>query len=275
MMRGPIATVEEIAAAIPDGALVALPREIDGAAMAAIGALVRRGARDLRVLCVPQGGLQVDILIGAGCVAALETSAVSLGEHGPAACFQRAVAAASLALRDSTCPAIHAGLRAGEAGIPFMALGGILGSDLVRHRPDWRIIDNPLAKSGDPILVVPALRPDVALFHAPKADHEGNVWIGAHRTLMTMAHAAGTTFVTVEEVVDDNFLEDEALAAGTIPALYIEGVVSVPGGARPLGLAGYYARDDAHLAIYAAAARTQAGFADYLAEHIVAARAAE
>ena len=273
MMRGSIATVEEIAAAIPDGALVALPREIDGAA--AIGALVRRGARDLRVLCVPQGGLQVDILIGAGCVAALETSAVSLGEHGPAPCFQRAVAAASLALRDSTCPAIHAGLRAGEAGIPFMALGGILGSDLVRHRPDWRVIDNPLAKTGDPILVVPALRPDVALFHAPKADRDGNVWIGARRTLMTMAHAAATSFVTVEEVDDDNFLEDEALAAGTIPALYIEGVVSVPGGARPLGLAGCYARDDAHLAIYAAAARTQAGFADYLAEHIVAARAAE
>ena len=274
MMRAPIATADEIAAAISDGAHVALPREIDGAAMAAIGALVRRGARGLRVLCVPQGGLPTDMLIGAGCVGALETSAVSLGEHGPAPCFQRAVATLSLTLRDSTCPAIHAGLRAAEAGIPFMALRGVLGSDLVRHRPDWRVIDNPVAEDGDPILVVPALRPDVALFHAPTADRDGNVWIGARRTLMTMAHAARASYVTVEAIVDTNFLDDEALAAGTIPALYIERIAAVPRGAWPLGLAGHYAPDDVQLALYAAAARTEAGFADYLAQHVTTPSAA-
>ena len=64
-----------------------------------------------------------------------------------------------------------------------MPLRGILGSDLVRYRPDWRVIDNPFA-DDDPILVVPAIRPDVALFHAVRADRAGNVWIGVRRELM-------------------------------------------------------------------------------------------
>ena len=50
-----------------------------------------------------------------------------------------------------------------------MPLRGILGSDLVRHRPDWQVIDNPFGRD-DPIVLVPAIRPDIALFHAAMAD---------------------------------------------------------------------------------------------------------
>ena len=64
---------------------------------------------------------------------------------------------------DATCPAIHAGAARGEKGVPFVPLRGILGSDLLAHRPDWKVIDNPFA-AGDAIVVIPAIRPDVALF---------------------------------------------------------------------------------------------------------------
>ena len=61
-----------------------------------------------------------------------------LGEAGSAARFTAAIKAGSIAIRDATCPAIHAGLQAAEKGIPFMPLRGILGSDLIGRRPDWR-----------------------------------------------------------------------------------------------------------------------------------------
>ena len=70
-----------------------------------------------------------------------------------------------------------AGLVAAQKGIPFMPIRGIIGSDLMKASSDWKIIDNPFAP-GDPIVVVPAIRPDVALFHAPEADRFGNVRIG-------------------------------------------------------------------------------------------------
>src|SRR5205823_4877516 len=138
-------------------------------AMAATRELVRRGARGLHLVCVPQSGLQADLLIGAGAVRAIETSAVTLGEFGLAPRFTAAVRNGGVRVLDATCPAIHAGLLASLKGVPFMPLRGILGSDLLAQRPDWKVIDNPFA-AGDAILAVPAIRPDVALFHAPLAD---------------------------------------------------------------------------------------------------------
>ena len=108
---------------------------------------------------------------------------------------------------DATCPALHAALQAAEKGVPFMPLRGLIGSDVLKVRPDWRVIDNPLAEN-DPIVLVPALKGDVALFHAPMADADGNVWIGTNRELVTMAHAAERTIVTVEKLHDGNLLDD-------------------------------------------------------------------
>src|SRR5216683_2567355 len=80
-----------------------------------------------------------------------------------------AVTAGSVRVMDATCPAIHAALQAAEKGVPFMPLRGLIGSDLINVRPDWRVINNPFAARGDPIVLLPAIRPDVALFHAPMA----------------------------------------------------------------------------------------------------------
>src|ERR671912_723761 len=76
----------DLAAMVPDGARLALPADYAGVAMAVTGPIIASGVRDLHVLCVPTGGLQVDMLIGAGSVRMLETSAVSLGEAGSAPC---------------------------------------------------------------------------------------------------------------------------------------------------------------------------------------------
>jgi glutaconate CoA-transferase, subunit A len=266
-VSGCLESVDELAAQVPDGASLAVPPDYSGCAMAAVRWLIRRGVRDLKLIGVPQAGLQADMLIGAGCVAVIETSAVSLDEYGQAPRFREAVESGRVAIRDSTCPAIHAGLQAAEKGVPFMPLRGILGSDVQAHRVDWRVIENPFAES-DPILLLPAIQPDVALFHSALADRGGNVWIGVRRELMTMAHAARKTLVTVETITDEDLLADDRTAAGTIPALYVTAVAEARRGAWPLGLRGCYPADHAHLRIYAELAASAEGFTRYLDEYV-------
>ena len=267
-------SVDELVQRVPDGALLAVPPDYSGCAMAAVRALIRRGVRDLHLLGVPQMGLQADLLIGAGCVARVESAAVTLGEQGLAPRFTEAVRTGEIEIRDSTCPAIHAGLQAAEKGVPFMPLRGILGSDLLEHRPDWRVIDNPFG-AADPIVLLPSIRPDAAVFHAPLADRDGNVWIGVRRELLTLAHAAKQSFVTVERVIDDNLLADDKTAAGTIPAIYVSGIAEAENGAWPLGLRGCYPADDTHLALYAREAKTREGFARYVETYVLDREAAE
>ncbi len=265
--------LEALARRVPRGALLAVPPDYAGVAMAATRALVAAGIGDLHLLAVPTSGLQADLLIGAGAVARIEAAGVSLGEFGTAPRFGAAVTGGAVKVADSTCPAIHAGLQAAEKGVPFLPLRGVIGSDLLRVRQDWTVIDNPFAEAGqDPILLVPAIRPDVALFHAPKADRAGNVWIGRRRELATMAHAARATLATVECIVDDDLLADEASAAGVLPALYVTALAEAPRGAWPLGLAEQYPADAAHLRHYASLARSEDGFARYLAEEVLARR---
>ncbi len=203
------------------------------------------------------------MLIGAGCVATIETSAVSLNEFGPAPRFTAAVTSSALRVKEATCPAIHASVQAAEKGVPFMPLRGIIGSDLLARRPDWKVADNPFAE-GDPIVLLPALQADVALFHAPLADRYGNVWIGRQRELATMAHAAKKTVVTVEKLHDGNLFDNALVAAGALAGFYVDSVVAAPRGAWPLPLPDHYPADDAHLAEYARLASTPQGFSEYL-----------
>ncbi|MCY4191458.1 MAG: CoA synthetase, partial [Rhodospirillaceae bacterium] len=118
-MKDPfLPNVDQLAAEVPDGAkIVVFKAEGGTAAMAATRALIRRAVKGLHVVTAPTSGLQTDILVGAGCVATVETSGVTMGEYGQAPCFNRAVRAGTIRVIDSTCPAVYAGLQAGEKGI--------------------------------------------------------------------------------------------------------------------------------------------------------------
>jgi glutaconate CoA-transferase subunit A len=235
--------------------------------MAATRALIRRGVKRLHLVALPTSSLQADLLIGAGCIETLETSAVSLGEFGPAPSFTAAIIAGTIRMMDATCPALHAQFQAAEKGVLFMPLRGLIGSDVLAHRPDWKIVGNPFG-NNDPIVLLPALKPDVALFHAAVADRAGNVFIGTQRELVTMAHAAQKTVVTVERIHDGDLLRDPVLAAGTLPGFYVEAVAVEPRGAWPLPLPDHYAIDGAHISEYARLAATPEGFAVYLQRYV-------
>ena len=262
-----LAGAEALAREIADGASIGLPPDYSPVAMAVVRALVRRGAKDLKLIGVPVLGLCADILIGAGCVREVETSAVTLGEAGLAPRFTEAAEKKAIKVIDATCPMIHTGLQATEKGVPFMPLRGVLGSDLVKHHPDWKTIENPYAK-GDPILLAKAIVPDVALFHARWADEAGNVWVGRRGELATIAHASKACYVSYEELKPSDMLEDELLAPGCIGSVYVTAVAPAPRGAWPLGVPGAYGIDDAHLMHYARLAKTAAGFRQYLDEFV-------
>ena len=244
-----------------------MPPDYSMPAMAVVHALIRRKAKNLRLLGVPVLGLSADLLIGAGCVVEVESSAVSLGEAGLAPRFTEAMEKNLLRMKDATCPAIHSALQATEKGVPFMPLRGVLGSDLIKQRKEWQVIENPLQKN-DPILIVSAIQPDVALFHARWADEAGNVWIGRRKELATIAHASRRCYVTCEEIRAGDMLEDELLAPGVLSSVYVSGVAQAERGAWPLSVAGVYGIDDAQLTLYAKAAKTQEGFQRYLDEFV-------
>jgi glutaconate CoA-transferase subunit A len=258
-------SLDDLASRIGDGAVLAIPPDYSGVAMAATRLLLNRRVRNLHVVAVPTSGLQAEWLIGGGCVGTLEAAAITLGEFGPAPRFVAAIRSGAFTMKDSTCPAVHAGLQAAEKGVPFMPLRGLIGSDILKNRGDWRVVDNPFG-TGDPIVLLPAIKPDFALFHALLGDRAGNVWIGRRRELMTMAHAAKASLVTVERIYDGDLLADETMAAGTLPGLYVGALAHAPRGAWPLGFADEYAIDTDEVARYVKLARTTEGFDAYMAE---------
>ncbi len=258
------ATLDDLAGRIAPGSLLAIPADYGGVAMALTRAIIRQRNRGLRLLCVPTSGMQADLLIGAGCVASIETSAVTMGELGRARCFGRAVERGEIVIRDTTCPAVHAGLEAAEKGIPFMPLRGLIGSDVQRYRYDWQIIQNPLATGPDPIVILPAIKPDIAIFHAPAADEEGNIWIGRRRELALMARASKRTLVTVERIRPGSFFEQESTAAGALAGFYIDAVAVAEHGAWPHGLSDLYPPDLPHMQSYVEASKSPEGLLTYL-----------
>ena len=139
--------LDRLMSRVADGALVALPPDYSFVPMAAVRALVRRGVRGLHLVTVPQAGMRG----GPPDRRRLRRFHRDRGGE-PRRARQRTplcrrVEGGHLAIRDSTCPAIHAALQAAEKGVPFMPLRGLIGSDLLRVRPDWQVIDNPLRRA--------------------------------------------------------------------------------------------------------------------------------
>src|SRR4029077_14334988 len=175
-MFQPAKSIDDVIGQIADGCMLVVPREVSGVPMAATRALIRRGVKRLHLIALPTSSLQADLLIRAGCIETLGASAGSLGEFGAAPRFTAAILKGSIRMKDATCPALHAAFQASEKGVPFMPLRGLLGTDVLKNQPEWKVLANPF-RNHDPIVLLPAIKPDVALFHAPMADLEGNVWV--------------------------------------------------------------------------------------------------
>ena len=263
-------TVKDIAKEVKDNCLLGIPADYSGVPMSVTIEIIKNNTKGLRLYCLPLTTIQGDMLIGAGCVSEIETAAVTLGEYGQAPRFQDAIENSKIKIKDSTCPALHAQLQATEKSVPFMPLRGILGSDLYKNRNDWSVINNPMSSktNDEKIVILPAVQLDILIFHASKADINGNVQIGRRRELATLAHASKKVYVTVEEIVDEDFFDSELKAAATLPSLYIDGISLAKNGAWPCGLTDYYDIDSNEMNKYAKAAKYQETFDEYMRDFI-------
>ena len=263
-------TVKDIANEVKDNCLIGIPADYSGVPMSVTIEIIKNKIKGLRLYCLPLTTIQGDMLIGAGCVDEIETAAVTLGEYGQAPRFQDAIENSKIKIKDSTCPALHAQLQATEKSVPFMPLRGILGSDLYENRNDWSVINNPMNSNSndEKIVILPAVQLDILIFHASKADVNGNVQIGRRRELATLAHASKKVYVTVEEIVDEDFFDCELKAAATLPSLYVDGISLSKNGAWPCGLTDYYDIDSNEMSKYAKSAKYQETFDEYMRNFI-------
>jgi glutaconate CoA-transferase subunit A len=167
----------------------------------------------------------------------------------------------------------HAGManayEAGAAGMPCAIFRGYLGSDLSRVNPNIKSVTCPF--TGEQLASVPAIRPDVTIIHAQKADRDGNVLVeGIVGVQKEAVLAALRSIATVEEIVDN--LDTRSPNAVVLPSWTLSAVVAVPGGAHPSYTHGYYARDNSFYIAWDAISRDRNTFLEWMRKNVLEAR---
>jgi glutaconate CoA-transferase subunit A len=234
--------------------------------MAALRELIRQNIKDLKLVGSAHG-IDVDLLCGAGSVAVSAESYVGFEQDfGMALNYRRACETGAVKVEDNCCYTLVQQLRAAIQGLPFMPIRSVQGTDFIKLHPEFKTMTCPF--TGEQLVLVPALKPDVALIHAHYADEHGNLHIeGPPVADVLFAKAAKKVLVTVEEVVPHDELAKKGV---TIPYFYVTGVCEIPYGAHPTSCYPRYAYDREHTAGYYQAAKHGADSfqKDYLAPFV-------
>ena len=266
---------DAIAELVHDGDSVALEGFTHLIPFAAGHEIIRQGRRDLTLVRMTPD-LIYDQLIGAGCARKLIFSWGGNPGVGSLHRFRDAVEhswPAALELEEHS----HAGMAnryvAGASGLPFAVLRGYNGTDLYRlgtlsASPDSVPTIKPITCpfTGETLTAVSALRPDVAVIHAQRADRRGNVqfW-GITGVQKEAVLASRRSVITVEEIVDEL---DPRPGAVVLPGWTVSYVAHVAGGAHPSYALGYSVRDNDYYLAWDAIARDRAAFTRWLAQHV-------
>jgi glutaconate CoA-transferase, subunit A len=259
---------DAIATYVQDGMSIALEGFTHLIPFAAGHEVIRQRKRDLTLIRMTPD-LIYDQMIGMGCVRKLVFSWGGNPGVGSLHRLRDAVEHGwprALDLEEHSHAAMANAYAAGAAGLPCAILRGYAGSDLVGVNPNIRFITCPF--TGEQLATVPAIRPDLAIVHAQRADHAGNVLIeGITGVQKEVVLAARQAIVTVEELVDD--LRAPSPNATILPNWTVAAVVVAPGGARPSYAHGYYKRDNAFYTAWDTIARDRESFLSWMQEHVL------
>ncbi|ABL79426.1 MULTISPECIES: CoA-transferase [unclassified Nocardioides] len=261
-----LVTLEQAAAKVSDGDVVALGGGLSARLpMALVRELIRQGRRDLHLVGSAHG-IDVDLLVAAKAVSICEESYVGFEQDlGLAPSYRRAAEGGEIRIAESCCITILTQLRAAEAGVPFLPVRGVKGSDIRSLHPEYAEITCPF--TGEVLVAVPALSPDVALIHASLGDRRGNLHFDKPYVLdERFASASKLVVATVERMASTA----EVTAAGiTVPAHLVAAVAEAPFGAHPSSCYPHYAYDRKHLREYVEAAATAKGATEYLERFVI------
>jgi glutaconate CoA-transferase subunit A len=230
--------------------------------------IIRQRVTDLTLIRMTPD-LIYDQMIGCGCAAKL---VFSWGGNPGVGSLHRLRDAVErgwprpLEIEEHSHSAMAHAYAAGASGMPCAVFRGYHGSDLVTVNPRIKSVACPF--TGETLAAVPAIRPDVAIVHAQKADREGNVLVtGIVGVQKEVVLAARTAIATVEEIVDD--LGTRGGNAVVLPSWTLAAVSVVPGGARPSYAHGYYQRDNAFYTAWEDISRDRARFTAWIDEHVL------
>jgi glutaconate CoA-transferase subunit A len=242
-------------------------------AMVAVRHIVRRRLKNLTVVGSAVGGLDVDLLIAAGCVRKVicpYVGAEALASIGP--CYRAAAERGEVDVWECDEGQYYTGLQAAAQMLPFLPCRGGVGTSFPEVNPDLKVFADPVR--GETLLAVPAIEPDVAVLHAACADAYGNVqFVGTGYADRLLWRAATRTLVQIERVVSN----EEIRRFPERTALLASAVLKAPYGAHPFSSPGFYLEDRAHIAEYVEAGRAYARSRDrapidaYLARYVDAA----
>jgi len=258
---------DAVAMLVRDGDVVAMEGFTHLIPFAAAHEIIRQGRRDLTLVRMTPD-LIYDQLIGMGCASKLVFSWGGNPGVGSLHRFRDAVEHGwpqPLAIEEHS----HAGMAnryvAGASGLPFAVLRGYVGTDLPKHTANIASISCPF--TGEQLTAVPALRPDVTIIHAQRADRAGNVqmWgiVGVQKEALL---AATRALVTVEEIVD---VLDPVPGQVVLPAWTVTAVALAPGGAHPSYAQGYSERDNGFYVEWDAISRDRDTFLRWMNEHVL------
>jgi acyl CoA:acetate/3-ketoacid CoA transferase alpha subunit len=232
--------------------------------MSLVREIIRQGKKGLRV--AGQGVLELDLLLGAGLVRAMDITYMGLEVYGVSNCLRREVESG----RVETCVEwSNAGIawrfKAAAMGVPFIPVRSMLGSDTFEYSAA-KAVECPF--TGETICLLPALILDVGLIHVHRADMYGNAQIdGITGFALEMARASKRLILSAEEIVPTEVIR-RAPDRTAIPYYIVDAVVEAPFGSHPGEMAYRYERDEELIREWVEASKTEESTRAYLEKYV-------
>jgi len=232
--------------------------------MSLVNEIVRQGVKDLRM--AGQGVTELDTLLAAKLVKALDITYIALEVYGVSSVLRREVESG----RVETCVewsngAIAERFKAAAMGVPFLPIRSMLGTDTFKYSAA-KAVECPF--TGKPICLLPALILDVGLIHVHRADMYGNAQIdGISGFAAEMARASKRLIVSAEEIISNDEIRKNP-GKTIIPYFLVDAVVEAPFGSHPGEMCYAYERDEPQIKEWVEASKTEDGADEYLAKYI-------
>ncbi len=264
---------EAIAQFVPDGSSIVMGTALEALIPFAAGhEMIRQGRRDL-TLVGPISDILFDQLIGAGCCQRVVAAWVGNVSAGLAHNYRRAVEQGiprALEIRDHSNFSLALALLAGGLGAPYIPTFSLLGSDILKTNGALQESNSPFG--GEKVLLVPALRPDVAILHVQRSDADGNAHAWGNLGISEEAAMASERVIIVaEEIVPREVIVGDPNRI-LAPSFKVCAVVQAPGGAHPSPVQGFYNRDHAFYQEYHLATKDVQGNAGWLQDWVTGIR---
>ena len=226
--------------------------------------VVRQRPKDLRVS--GQGVLELDLLLAAGIVEALDITYIGLEVYGVSSSLRREVESGRVKrVVDWSNAALSWRLKAASMGVPFLPIRSMLGTDTLRYSAA-KVVEDPF--TGIKVCLIPAMILDVSLIHVHRCDKYGNAQIdGISGFAFEIARASKRLIISTEEIVDTEVIRRQPDRT-IIPYYLVDAVVHAPYGSHPGEMVYDYARDEEEIRAWVKASETAEGAAAYLQKTI-------